>query len=495
MLLPAQRLLDALGPAAASLQGADATHAEASQAQAVATALSLLSARERGNTAAVQAQFRELASRLERWASLLPQDSPLRRDLEIVRGDAFRACGEPTLALIELDWRALLKRAESIMGRISLDKSLDPAVTRKLVTAIAEWEAGDLAAQLAAPAAPAVDERIDEQRLGAYLRVRFADPNLTVSAFRALPGGFGKQTYLFSAKGRELTGDFVIRRDMPSMFPDTDCHRVHREFRLIRSVYSAGFPAPQVLWVDTRHDLLPGGDFLVMRRAPGIPGGNVFAASGKVPPDLTHTLATILAKLHELPPIDELGDLTDSIQADVWAMPLQKCVRRYLEGWRTQFERETHLPSPSIAALFDWLIANIPPTRGQPVLLHGDVGFHNFLFDQGRLTAVLDWEFAHLGDPAEDLAYARNTLGDALNWKAFLSEYQRAGGVEVDARRIHFFQVWGHLRNAAAGNLVTAKFASGTVPELKMVVLPHLHMPSFLRAAMALIERGPDPEL
>jgi aminoglycoside phosphotransferase (APT) family kinase protein len=43
------------------------------------------------------------------------------------------------------------------------------------------------------------------------------------------------------------------------------------------------------------------------------------------------------------------------------------------------------------------------------VLVHGDFGPQNMLFDltgSGRVTAVLDWEFAHLGQPIEDLAWA-----------------------------------------------------------------------------------------
>jgi aminoglycoside phosphotransferase len=41
------------------------------------------------------------------------------------------------------------------------------------------------------------------------------------------------------------------------------------------------------------------------------------------------------------------------------------------------------------------------------VLVHGDFGPHNVLLDPATctVTAVVDWEFAHLGDPVEDLAW------------------------------------------------------------------------------------------
>ncbi|GAB3418950.1 phosphotransferase family protein [Flindersiella endophytica] len=42
-----------------------------------------------------------------------------------------------------------------------------------------------------------------------------------------------------------------------------------------------------------------------------------------------------------------------------------------------------------------------------PVLVHGDFGPNNLLFDPESLqvTALLDWEFAHTGEPIEDLAW------------------------------------------------------------------------------------------
>jgi aminoglycoside phosphotransferase (APT) family kinase protein len=47
-----------------------------------------------------------------------------------------------------------------------------------------------------------------------------------------------------------------------------------------------------------------------------------------------------------------------------------------------------------------------PPEAGE-VLVHGDYGPNNMLFDPEtfEVTAVLDWEWAHAGDPLDDLAW------------------------------------------------------------------------------------------
>ena len=41
-----------------------------------------------------------------------------------------------------------------------------------------------------------------------------------------------------------------------------------------------------------------------------------------------------------------------------------------------------------------------------PVLVHGDFGPQNVVIEDDRITALVDWEFAHIGQPVEDLAWA-----------------------------------------------------------------------------------------
>ena len=51
-----------------------------------------------------------------------------------------------------------------------------------------------------------------------------------------------------------------------------------------------------------------------------------------------------------------------------------------------------------------------PPWNGPKVCLHGDLAPGNFLVDQGRLTAVIDFGELAIGDPACDLMVAWNYL-------------------------------------------------------------------------------------
>ena len=52
-----------------------------------------------------------------------------------------------------------------------------------------------------------------------------------------------------------------------------------------------------------------------------------------------------------------------------------------------------------------WLDRKKPAPTAQPVLVHGDYRTGNYLADETGVTAILDWEGAHLGDPIEDLGW------------------------------------------------------------------------------------------
>ncbi len=62
------------------------------------------------------------------------------------------------------------------------------------------------------------------------------------------------------------------------------------------------------------------------------------------------------------------------------------------------------------------------------------------------IAGLLDWEFSHVGDVAEDLAYARPFIEQVLSWAEFEQLYRAHGGAEVDPGAIHFWGVFGLLR-------------------------------------------------
>ena len=463
---------------------------EASIGQSAISAVRLLEVREKGGSGFLTRRLNAAAEVINKLSAMPALSAnPLVARLKTEAQEAKRQRSPTDLAdsLIKLTTRLEALIAESAAG------SLDAASRSELTRVLALWEVTDRRSLTDAEneAGAEQDERITQERFETYLQDRFGEPDLKVASFRPLPGGFGKQTILVSVEGRAINGTLVIRRDPRVPLPDNDCHRVRNEYPVIRAAFDHGFPAPDALWLDTEHRLLPGPDFFVMRMSPGKTGGNVFRSTQDLSQQLVDVLASGVARLHTLPPLVELGDLTDSIRADRWELSIQEATRLYVQGWFDLFRASTHNPSPTLMALYGWVLNNIPDAPGRPVLVHGDVGFHNMLIDQGSLSALVDWEFAHIGDPAEDLGSIRNSLGDAM-WDDVMLAYKAAGGPEIDAQRLHFFRVWQHVRNASASNLAMGKFQTGEVTDLKLAYTGHYHFPLFIKAATDLIAAGPD---
>jgi hypothetical protein len=106
---------------------------------------------------------------------------------------------------------------------------------------------------------------------------------------------------------------------------------------------------------------------------------------------------------------------------------------------------------PILALAQCWLEANIPPPV-TPRLVHGDFRLGNLMFEHGRLTGVLDWELAHLGDWHEDLAFGCMTVwrfsrpdrpGYGLTTvEELAAAYEEAGGDRFDPDRFRFWTIY-----------------------------------------------------
>ncbi len=109
--------------------------------------------------------------------------------------------------------------------------------------------------------------------------------------------------------------------------------------------------------------------------------------------------------------------------------------------WETAYRRAKFRPEPLIEFTLGWLKRNVPPPADSACFVCGDSG--QFLFDKGRVTAVIDLELAHLGDPAEDLGALRNRdlsepLGDL---RPAIAAYEEFIGRPVDPFLIDFHTV------------------------------------------------------
>lgn len=205
------------------------------------------------------------------------------------------------------------------------------------------------------------------------------------------------------------------------------------EAQVIRAARAAGVMAPEVLV-----ELEPGdgiGSGYVMRAIAGSPDPNAFLAEAD-PSLAIRDIARELVAVHRtdcarigvplLDPAQGVVDLRDRFMA--------------YGGDR-----------PILALALNWLVANLPPPV-TPRLVHGDFRLGNLMFEDGRVTGVLDWELAHLGDWHEDLAFGCMTVwrfsrpdrpGYGLTSISELADaYEAAGGDVFDPARFRFWTIY-----------------------------------------------------
>jgi aminoglycoside phosphotransferase (APT) family kinase protein len=104
---------------------------------------------------------------------------------------------------------------------------------------------------------------------------------------------------------------------------------------------------------------------------------------------------------------------------------------------------------PLITFGLHWLRRHVPPEVERVTLVQGDTGPGNFLFDGDRLTAVVDFEWAHFGDPMEDLGHLR--LRDFFFPSGFLlpalHRYEELAKAPIDLAKVRYYTIQPLLRS------------------------------------------------
>ena len=110
--------------------------------------------------------------------------------------------------------------------------------------------------------------------------------------------------------------------------------------------------------------------------------------------------------------------------------------------------------------------------------MHGDYRTGNYLADETGVTAILDWEGAHLGDPVEDLGWlcvkswrfgaVDKPAGGFGSREELWSAYESAGGARVDPARAHWWEVFGTARWGIICHTQAWRHLSGAVKSMEL---------------------------
>jgi len=283
-------------------------------------------------------------------------------------------------------------------------------------------------------------------------------------------GGASRQTWSFDALVDGRRHALILRRDPPSASKGERERSAAldraTEFRVLRAAWQAGVRAPEVLFELLAEDGM--GEAYVMRRI----GGTAIARKLlRDPPyagarqKIATQLGEILARIHAVD-IRTLPSLAHRQAAD------------HIDGLRSLLDTLSQ-PQPVFELTLSWLDQRKPAQAAAPVLVHGDYRTGNYLADETGVTAILDWEGAHLGDPVEDLGWLcvkswrfgsiDKPAGGFGSREELWAAYERAGGGKVDPARAHWWEVFGTVRWGIICHTQAWKHLSGAQKSMELV--------------------------
>lgn len=286
------------------------------------------------------------------------------------------------------------------------------------------------------------------QALSGYLAEQ-TGTEVTITDMQPLAGGASRDTWLFIAHLGGEQRRYVLRRDLPTQMFDEALTR-EQEFRLMDAAHKSGVKVAKVRYCCTDTRVL-GSAFFIMDYVPGISIGRRVIQEPELANarrQLPQQIALELAKIHQLPyaayGIDFLPRPRDGMT------PAQTTIASSYEMLDA-----LGIHNPTWEWALRWAERH-QPSAPAITFVHGDVRIGNVLVDQAGLTAVIDWEFGHLGDPDEELGYpcmrdwrfGNGTLHFAglADRETFLQAYEAASGRRVNRESVTWWEIMGNIR-------------------------------------------------
>jgi aminoglycoside phosphotransferase (APT) family kinase protein len=252
----------------------------------------------------------------------------------------------------------------------------------------------------------------------------------SVADLTRLTGGASRETFRFSAAGRDL----ILQRQRTGA-----ARTIATEVSVLLAAKRVGVPVAEVI-ASSDDDQGLGAPFMVLTAVEGetiarkILRDEPFSTARDV---LCSQFGHALAQLHSISPDDVVG-LVETDQVNQYRDILDQIGQ----------------PHPAFELALRWLEANRPASRGVSVV-HGDFRLGNVIVGSDGLRAVLDWELAHLGDPMEDLGWLcvkAWRFGGALPvagvgaYDDLFAAYESASGTTIDPAVVRWWEVLGTLK-------------------------------------------------
>ncbi len=204
-----------------------------------------------------------------------------------------------------------------------------------------------------------------------------------------------------------------------------DLRTLPEEADVNRILYAHGVPVPRV------HGMVDDPPAIIMDRLSGRVN-LAHAASDEQRDRILDQYIEAMTRMHAID-VREFGAVGLPVPPDNPAAALQM----YRQGERN-FRAAKTAPSPFIEFVWRWLQRNVPTGRDRRALIQADSA--QFVYDGDRLTGLIDFEAAYIGDPIAEFAAMRTRdceepLGPI---SALARKYEKATGDHVDKKAVEF---------------------------------------------------------
>ncbi len=233
--------------------------------------------------------------------------------------------------------------------------------------------------------------------------------------------------------GSVLEGFLRLQRDDAG-----DPRRLERETRIVEAVGREGVPVPEV------HGWNSALRCTLFARDPGL--SDLDALDDPVRQRaVMEDFMRVVARLHTIDP-DRLGldDVMGARPATARACALDE-VERIARQWKSHLD---HAQDPLTTYALAWLRRFAPDEVARVALVQGDTGPVNFMFQGDRVSAVIDWETGHWGDPLEDLGNiaVREFWNPSGGLTGLFDLYAKESGIPYERFRAQYYAVHQNTR-------------------------------------------------
>lgn len=318
------------------------------------------------------------------------------------------------------------------------------------------------------------DSPVVRESLERYLTAQAGAKQVTILQMARLSGGAIQENWGMdvSVSGGTHEGEqaWVLRTDAASAVA-VSLGRP-QEFSVLSVAHAAGVTVPQPLWLCCDSQVL-GRDFFIMKRIAGVAAGHRLVREAELVPNRTllgEELGATLARLHTVKP--------SLVSLDFLPAPHENHALATIAEYRRHID-EIEVSRPALEWGLRWCELHAPASA-PACLIHRDYRTGNYMVDEGRLTGVLDWEFAGWGDPGEDIGWFmakcwrfnanEREAGGVAHAEDFLRGYQSVSGRSFSTDELRYWQVMGHLRWAVIALQQAQRHLSGKQPSLELAL-------------------------